>query len=317
MSAAKGLFISTRPRQAAKNGLVLVPVFFTINKWWEPADAAGMLAIVGLGLAALALFTLLSAAVYLVNDTVDAESDRAHPAKRSRPIAAGVTPAWLALVAAAVLSCAAVAVSFLMSVNLGFLALGYCALMVAYSLVLKRMVFLDVMTISAGFVMRATAGSLAIEGSTIMRNGSETTLDLTISPWLYVVTGLGALFIALAKRRSELAEAGEHSPAQRVALAQYSVPLLDQVIAIVATATLVAYTLYTFSGGITGANVPPNNAMLLTVPFVAYGLFRYLFLVHQGDKGETPEEILLTDRPFLVNIALWVAVASAVLILNR
>ena len=316
LTVVRGLLRSARPKQTAKNGLVLVPVFFTINKWWDTNDIAGMLAIVGLGLAAFALFTLMSGVVYLVNDSLDVESDRAHPVKRHRPIAAGIVPVPLAFAVAGVLGAVGIVAAFLMSYEMVYVALAYLGLNVAYSLVLKRVVILDVAAISAGFVIRATAGSLAIDGSTLTRLGVETSLDLTISPWLYVVTALGALFIALAKRRSELAEAGDRSALQRPILSDYSLPFLDQLIAIVATSTLVAYTLYTFSGGITGANVPQNNAMILTAPFVAYGLFRYLYLVHRGNSGETPEEILLTDRPFIVNIALWIGAASAVLILN-
>ena len=316
LNVARGLLRSTRPRQMAKNGLVLVPVFFTINKWWDTSDIGGMFAIVGLGLAAFVLFTLMSGAVYLVNDALDVASDRAHPKKRHRPIAAGIVPVPLAYAVACVFAVVGVAVSFLMSYDMGYVALGYIVLNAAYSLVLKRLVILDVGAIAAGFVLRATAGALAIDKPALTRLGVETSLDLTISPWLYVVTALGALFIALAKRRSELAEAGDRSAAQRPILSEYSLPFLDQLMAIVATSTLVAYTLYSFSGGITGANVPENNAMMLTAPFVGYGLFRYLYLVHRGNRGETPEEILLTDKPFLINIVLWIAAASTVLILN-
>ena len=316
LNVARGLLRSTRPRQMAKNGLVLVPVFFTINKWWDTSDIGGMFAIVGLGLAAFVLFTLMSGAVYLVNDALDVESDRSHPVKRHRPIAAGMVPVPLAYATAGVFAVVGVAVSFLMSYDMGYVALGYIGLNAAYSLLLKRIVILDVAAIAAGFVLRATAGSLAIDMPALTRLGVETSLDLTISPWLYVVTALGALFIALAKRRSELAEAGDRSASQRPILSEYSLPFLDQVMAIVATSTLVAYTLYTFSGGITGANVPENNSMMLTAPFVAYGLFRYLYLVHRGNRGETPEEILLTDKPFLINVVLWIAAASTVLILN-
>ena len=316
MTVVRGLLRSARPRQAAKNGLVLVPIFFTINLWWDTNDIAGMLAIVGLGLAAFALFTLMSGAVYLVNDALDVENDRIHPSKRHRPIAAGLVPIPLAYATAGLLAAIGLAASFLMSYDLGFVALGYIGLNAAYSVALKRVVILDVAAIAAGFVLRATAGALAIDKPTLTRIGVETPLDLTISPWLYVVTALGALFIALAKRRSELAEAGDRSASQRPILSAYSLPFLDQLTGIVATSTLVAYTLYTFSGGITGANVPENNAMILTAPFVAYGLFRYLYLVHRGNSGETPEEILLTDKPFIINIALWIAAASTVLILN-
>ena len=211
LTVVRGLLRSARPKQTAKNGLVLVPVFFTINKWWDTNDIAGMLAIVGLGLAAFALFTLMSGVVYLVNDALDVESDRAHPVKRHRPIAAGIVPVPLAFAVAGVLGAVGIVAAFLMSYEMVYVTLAYLGLNVAYSLVLKRVVILDVAAISAGFVIRATAGSLAIDGSTLTRLGVETSLDLTISPWLYVVTALGALFIALAKRRSELAGAGDRS----------------------------------------------------------------------------------------------------------
>jgi hypothetical protein len=151
----------------------------------------------------------------------------------------------------------------------------------------------------------------------ISPSGISRELDLTISPWLYVVTALGALFLALAKRRNELHNSGESSEAQRSILSEYSVPLLDNLINIVATATLVAYTLYTFNTGVSEANVPDNNSMMLTIPFVAYGIFRYLYLIHIKGAGESPEEILISDKPLLLNIFLWLAVGSSVLMWTR
>jgi len=178
-------------------------------------------------------------------------------------------------------------------------------------------VLLDVMTVASGFVLRAVAGSIAIDHAIINRAGQANELDLTISPWLYVVTALGALFIALAKRRNELHNAGDNSVAQRSILTEYTVPLLDNLINVVATATLVSYTLYTFSTGVTEANVPGDHSMMLTIPFVAYGVLRYLYLIHVKGVGETPEEILIRDKPLLLNIFLWLITGSSVLMWTR
>jgi hypothetical protein len=144
-----------------------------------------------------------------------------------------------------------------------------------------------------------------------------TELDLTISPWLYVVTALGALFIALAKRRNELSIAGINSEAQRSILSEYTLPLLDNLINVVATATLISYTLYTFSTGVTEANVPSDHSMMLTIPFVAYGVMRYLYLIHVKGVGESPEDILVRDKPLLINILLWLITGSSVLMWAR
>jgi 4-hydroxybenzoate polyprenyltransferase len=276
-----------------------------------------MATLAGRSIAALLLFTALSGAVYLVNDIFDIKSDRSHPVKRNRPIAAGVLPVGAAWAAAAALTGGALALSFLMRPEFGFAALAYAALNLAYSAGVKHVVILDVMSVAAGFVLRAVAGLLAIDLTTLHRSGQEFTLDLTISPWLYVVTALGALFIALAKRRSELVAAGESSTEQRTILAEYSVGLLDQMIAIVAPATLIAYTLYAFGGAGGAPNVPDNNSMMLTVPFVAYGLFRYLYLLHRHNRGEAPEEILLSDKPLVVNIVLWLLTGAGVLLGNK
>ena len=171
--------------------------------------------------------------------------------------------------------------------------------MIAYSLVLKSVVLLDVFTIGSGFVLRVVAGATA--------------LDVPISPWLYLCTGLGALFIALTKRRSELASAGDSASKQRDILALYTVAFLDQLTAIVATSALVSYSLYTF----TAPNLPDNHAMMLTIPFLTYGLFRYLYLVHIRNLGENPEDIVITDVPMIISIVLWLATGAAILVAFR
>lgn len=313
-----GLIKTFRPRQLAKNGLVLVPLFFTVNIWWASNDWPGMLTVVGRSLAAFAAFALISGAVYAFNDIMDRESDRAHPKKKTRPIASGIVPVGPAAVVASVAGAVSLAGAFLIAPNVGYTLVGYLALNLAYSYVLKHMVILDVMSVAGGFILRAVAGSFAIDHMVVHRDGASIELDLTISPWLYVVTALGALFIALSKRRSELQTAGENSLAQRKILREYSLPFLDQLAGIVATATLIGYTLYTFSSGAPGdANVPDNNSMMVTIPFVVYGLFRYLYLVQIRGGGETPEEILITDKPLMVNIGLWLITAAVVLFVNR
>ncbi len=306
-----------RPRQMVKNGLVLVPLFFTINIWYSGDDIVGMVAIVGRAFAALGIFVLLSAAVYFINDSIDIEKDRAHPRKRYRPIAAGrISIGWAAGIAGILIFGGLIA-AFAISIPMLITAAAYLATNVIYSWWIKNVVLLDVMAVASGFVFRAVAGSVAIDHAVIQRSGAAVELDLTISPWLYVVTALGALFLALAKRRGELFSAGDNPESHRSILSEYSLPLLDNLINVVATATLIAYTLYTFSNGVSEANVPTNNSMMLTIPFVAYGVMRYLYLIHVKGIGEAPEEILIRDWPLRINIFLWLITGSSVLMWTR
>jgi 4-hydroxybenzoate polyprenyltransferase len=275
----KAIIQESRPKQMVKNGLVLVPLFFTVNIWFSSDDIGGMAAIIGRAFTALGIFVLLSAAIYFINDSVDAERDRAHPRKKFRPIAAGRISIRWAIGIAVTIIVVALAISTLISIPMVITAAAYLATNIAYSWWLKNIVLLDVMAVASGFVIRAVAGSIAIDHAIISQSGSSIELNLTISPWLYVVTALGALFLALAKRRNELFIAGISSEAQRSILSEYTVPLLDNLINVVATATLISYTLYTFSTGVTEANVPSNHSMMLTIPFVAYGVLRYLYLI--------------------------------------
>lgn len=314
----KNLTRSCRPKQSVKNGLVLVPLFFTINIWWDANDFDRNFIIIAKALITFAAFSALSGAVYLFNDLRDAEQDRTHPVKRYRPIAAGLISPQLAWATAILLASLGLAATAVINVPLLAVSGGYIALNIAYTTVLKHEVILDVMSVSAGFVLRAVAGTLAINGTDFGFEGLEpAAVPLNISPWLYVVTALGALFIALVKRRSELVAAGDLAGSQRAILREYTEKLLDQLIVIVAASTLMAYTLYTFSSGITeSSNVPENNTMMLTIPFVGYGLFRYLYLMNVKGRGEAPEEVLLTDRPLRLNIILWLGTAAIVLLLN-
>jgi 4-hydroxybenzoate polyprenyltransferase len=313
----RAIIQESRPRQMVKNGLVLVPLFFTVNIWYGSEDIAGMAAILGRAFAALGIFVLLSAAVYFINDSIDAERDRAHPRKRLRPIAAGKISVPWAIAIAIVMIVIGMTGAIIASTPMALTAGAYLLTNVAYSFWIKNIVLLDVMAVASGFVLRAVAGSIAIDHAIIQRGGNSIELNLTISPWLYVVTALGALFIALAKRRNELHAAGDNSAAQRTILNEYSVPLLDSLINVVATATLISYTLYTFSTGVTEANVPSNHSMMLTIPFVAYGVLRYLYLIHVKGVGESPEEVLIRDKPLLINIFLWLLTGSSVLMWTR
>ena len=317
LAILNGLIRSMRPRQAPKNGLVLVALFFTVNKWWDVDQVGGMARLVLTSAAATFVFIIVSGVVYIVNDLIDAERDRAHPRKRFRPIAAGIVPIKLAWVVAVLLLIGSLAGAFAISTSFGLISLGYFVLQQGYNAFLKNAVILDVATVAAGFVLRAVAGSEAINGFKFGSGADHVELELTISPWLYVCTASGALLIALIKRRAELVTAGDNAANQRPILGEYSVELIDRMVAVVAPVTLMAYTLYSFSGSfLEDVNLPDNNSMMLTVPFVAYGLFRYLYLGYRGDKGEAPEELLFRDPALLVTIVLWLTTAALVLRLN-
>ncbi len=247
------------------------------------------------GIAAILCFCAVSSAIYIINDLRDVEADKLHPAKRLRPIAAGELSPRLAGVTAGVLLALALVGAVL--VDLGFLGIiaGYASLMIAYSAGLKRMVILDVFAIAAGFVLRAAGGAIAI--------------DAPVSPWLYVCTLLLALFIGFGKRRHELTTLDGAAARHRANLDAYSIPLLDQLIGIVASATVMAYSIYTFDA----SSVPRNHAMMLTIPFVAYAIFRYLYLIQRRDLGGSPEVLLFTDRPLLACIVGW-GIASILII---
>jgi 4-hydroxybenzoate polyprenyltransferase len=292
-----------RPRQWTKNLIVFMALLFSINERWEVSEPSSWLPLVGWSLVTFALFCLISSADYLLNDVIDRESDRLHPDKRKRPIAAGLLSPRAAVIWAVALGTAAVGGAFALSAALtwhvGAVLAGYVILMVTYTFVLKHIVLMDMMAIGAGFVLRAMAGALAI--------------DTPISPWLYVVTGLGALFLVVHKRRAEIALLQEGAGNHRPILEQYSPALLDQMTSLVTASTLSAYGLYTF----TAENLPDNNAMMLTIPFVLYGLLRYLYLVHQKGVGGSPEEVLLRDWPLIIDILLWVGTAGTVLAVYR
>jgi 4-hydroxybenzoate polyprenyltransferase len=288
-----------RPRQWTKNGIVFLAFVFSVGQQYHLSEPSTWAPKVLELLVAFACFCAVSSADYLVNDIRDMESDRAHPRKRKRPIAAGLLPVNTAWAAAVVLAVVGNAGAFALNWKMGLVILAYTVLMVAYSYRLKHVVLLDLMVIAAGFVLRAMAGALAI--------------DVPISPWLYVVTALGALFLGINKRRAELELLAEGAGNHRKILDEYTTDLLDQMASTVTAAVLMAYGLYTF----TAEGLPENHTMMLTIPFVLYGIFRYLYLVHTKSEGGSPEEVLLRDVPIMLTVAGWVVTAAVVLLVAR
>lgn len=282
---------SMRPKQWTKNFFVFAGLLFTLDSPHPTGDYIKVLL-------AFVVFCLLSGVIYIVNDVRDIESDRKHPKKSKRPIASGALSPSAALAWAAGLLILAAAIS--VTLNKAFIEAGlaYLVLQIAYTFVLKEIVILDVMAIAFGFVIRAVAGTAAIR--------------VTISPWLFICTILLALFLALAKRRGELVRVEAGMPSSRACLDHYTVPFVDQLIGITAASTIIAYALYTFFSK-TGETHP---FMMGTLPFVIYGIFRYLLLIHRNADAESPEMLLLTDKPLLIDIALW-AVACAMIVASR
>ena len=281
-SPGRALIAALRPRQWSKNLLLFAGLVFA-EKMGDPlrwAEAsAGFLA-----------YCAASSAGYLVNDVVDAERDRAHRLKRLRPVARGELSTRAAIAAAGVFAFAAFVLVAPLGLDSVALLGGFLALQGAYTFALKHVVLVDVLTIAALFVIRAAAGAVAV--------------DVRISPWLLLVTALLALFLALAKRRSELALSGSARPV----LDGYSLPLVDQLISVTAAATIAAYAIYTFT-----AHSP---ALMATIPFVVFGLFRYLLLVHRDDLGEEPENVVIGDLPLVLAIVGWAVTAALLLALT-
>jgi 4-hydroxybenzoate polyprenyltransferase len=287
--AVLDLLSSLRPYQWTKNLIIFAALMFG----GRLLDARSL----AYSAAAFAIFCALSGVVYLINDVADREADRRHPVKMHRPIASGALPVPVALSAALVLAAGALASAFLLRPLFGVLAVSYVALLALYSGPLKHIVIIDVLTIAIGFVLRAAAGAVAI--------------DVPISHWLYVLTILLALFLALSKRRHELVLLADRATGHRRILEEYSPYLLDQMISVVSASTLVAYAFYTVSPE-TVAKFGTDR-LGLTLPFPLYGIFRYLYLVHRREGGGSPAEMLLTDRPLLLCVALW-ALAVALII---
>jgi 4-hydroxybenzoate polyprenyltransferase len=272
--------VALRPKQWVKNTFVFAALMFA-QRLGEPGAVARVSAAFG-------IFCLLSSTVYLINDVADRESDRLHPTKRRRPIASGRISVRTALIAAFLLALVGLGAAVGLGKAFAAVAATYLLMNIAYSLALKKVVVLDVMLVAAGFLLRAWAGAVVI--------------DVAMSHWLVLCTGLVALFLGFVKRRQEIATL-EQAEEQRPILREYSLPFLDQMISIVTASTLLAYSLYTFSPEVTERL--GTHWMGLTIPFVLFGIFRYLYLVHQRGEGDNPTQLVLSDLPLLGTILLW------------
>jgi 4-hydroxybenzoate polyprenyltransferase len=274
------LLKSMRPKQWLKNVFVFAALVFDVKLTSLPHLAQTV--------AGFVLLCLGSGCVYLINDLADIEKDRRHPRKRNRPLASGQLAAGPATVAAIAVGLSSQALGFLLNRNFGIVLAIYLLLQIAYSFWLKNLVIIDVMVVAAGFLLRVAAGVPLADAE-------------RFSPWLYICMILGALLVGFGKRRHELTLLKENANAHRDSLQEYNLPLLDHAISIVTASTLLAYALYTFSA----ENLPGGNTMMLTIPFVFYGIFRYLYLLHVKGIGGAPEEIILSDRPLQATIILW------------
>jgi 4-hydroxybenzoate polyprenyltransferase len=283
------VFSSLRPRQWVKNLFVFGGLIFGQRLFVPPA--------VGAALAAFAIFCGLSGAIYLLNDVADRDKDRLHPDKRMRPIASGRLPVRTALVAAGVLIVGGLAAALWLSRPFALVALTYVVLLSAYSARLKHVVIVDVLVVAIGFVLRAAAGALVI--------------GVAISGWLLICTVLLALFLALGKRRHEVLTLGESAAGHRPILAEYSAGLLDQMIAVVTASTVTAYALYTMSPETVAKFHTPF--LPATLPFVLYGIFRYLYLLYHRQLGGNPTDMVVRDRPLVLNTLLWMIVVLLII----
>jgi 4-hydroxybenzoate polyprenyltransferase len=270
-----------RPRQwVGKNVFVFVALLFDGKLTHIPSLTRTTIAFI--------LLCFMSSAVYIMNDLADIETDRQHPTKRNRPLPSGQLNPTIARLTAVMLAVGSLVIGFLLSIPFGLILLGYLVIQIAYTFWLKHVVLIDVSVVAAGFILRIAAGVTVID---VQR----------FSPWLYVFGGFLALFMALGKRRHELVLLGQNAGNHRAILSEYNLDLIDRLLSIVTTSAIVAYSLYTFLA----EGLPDNHVMMLTIPFVLYGVFRYLYLIHVRGEGGAPEEILLRDRPLQVTLGLW------------
>lgn len=285
------LLKTMRPKQWVKNIFIFAALIFDLQLFIPRSLLCTVLGFI--------FFCLIASSVYLINDLVDIEKDRQHPIKCTRPLASGALSQRAAIAAAIVLLLISIPGAFLLNQTFGVILAFYFALNLLYSFVLKHIPIVDVLVLASFYVIRVAAGVSLI---TVKR----------FSPWLFVCTTLVALFIGLGKRRAELVLLAEGANSHRKVFDGYTIPFLDQLIVIVSGTTIVAYSLYTFSA----ENLPDNHLMMLTIPFVLYGIFRYLYLINVKNEGGAPEEIILRDWPFLIDMFLWGLTSVVVLYLG-
>ena len=293
------LLKTMRPRQWTKNLFVYFPFIFTLNEKWRPFSSEMYVMLVQ-ATAAFVLFCIISGIIYFINDMVDIDKDREHPRKRFRPLASGAITKPQAMGAVIALILIAFPLSFWLNVWFGVVAVIYFVTMLTYSFVLKNIVIIDVFVLAAGLVLRTLAGAVAIQ--------------VPASPWLYVCTVLGALFIGFSKRRHELLLLEGDATKHRLILREYTPELLDEMIAVTTASFVMAYSLYTFSA----PNLPKNHEMMFTIPFALYIVFRLLYLVHVKNEGGSPEEMVLRDKPLFFAILAWgLAILGILFIFGR
>lgn len=280
-----------RPRQWVKNSIVFFALIF--DKQLFHSDALLRT------LAGFMLFSFVASTVYIFNDIADIDADRLHPKKKTRPLPSGDLPINVARIAAIIILLLALPAAYFLAPAFAAVLALYFVMMIAYTNWLKHIAILDVMILAAGFVLRVHAGVTLISVE-------------RFSPWLYVITTLGALYLGFGKRLAELKLLADGAKSHRKVLDGYTIPLLDQFITIVSGTTIVAYSLYTF----TAPNLPENHTMMLTIPFVIYGILRYLQLVETSDVTGSPEEVVLKDRPLQIAIVLWGLIVVGVFYLS-
>jgi 4-hydroxybenzoate polyprenyltransferase len=285
----KSIFITLRPQQWIKNLILFAPLIFSERLF----DLKAFL-VVTVG---FVIFSLGASGIYAMNDLADAENDRQHPVKSKRPVASGAIPRGLAAAISVILILSSIVGGFLVEQNFGVFVLVYILLNIAYSYGLKKMVILDVMTVALGFVLRVLAGAVVV--------------DVPASEWLIICTLLLSLFLGFSKRRHELGLLDVRASDHRNVLGQYSAGFLDQMIAIVTAATVMSYALYTISNET--VQKFGTNHLYYTIPFVLYGIFRYLYLVHKRDEGGNPTHTIITDVPLIVNVMLWIIVTILII----
>lgn len=285
----RGLIRTMRPTQWVKNGFAFAGIMFD-QQLTELEPLARVVA-------TFALLCMAASTIYIINDLVDIERDRQHPRKRNRPLPSGQLPVRLAVVAAVILPIASLAGSLLLDLRLAAVIFGYLALHIAYSFWLKNIVIIDVFAIAAGFILRVEAGIVVI--------------DVTnFSPWLYVCAGLLALFLAIGKRRQEMIMLADNAENHREIYKDYNMALLDDMLRVVTIGSVLTYMLYTIEAPTIRTT---GHRMMLTVPFVIYGIFRYLYLIHVKGEGSAPDELLFKDMPLLADVILWVLAVGLIL----
>ena len=295
----KNLILSCRPKQWTKNLLVFLALFFSLNEAWEISNPDELVLLLSNTIISFLIFCFLSSSVYLINDSIDKNKDILHPQKFKRPIASGHISIKTAIITSIILCIPSIISAFFLNKNFAIVSMTYFSIMIFYSIILKKFIILDVLIISLGFVLRTISGAIVI--------------DVPISNWLYICTGIGALFIALSKRRSELDSGGENITKQRQTLQKYNTRQLDISMLICGVLVLISYILYT----IQATNLPYNNSMLITVPFVFLGLIRYSYLTIYKKLGQAPENIITSDIVLISIIILWLVTSSGVLYIFR